>query len=80
MTFSNESCQENEKQPDDDAYLDRDTLIMPDINLSTKPLDIVNNSTKSYTGLQLPIKSHEEIMLSIDHLEELQELLLDPLG
>jgi len=77
VTFSNESCQENEKQPDDDAYLDRDTLIMPDINLSTKPLDIVNNSTKSYTGLQLPIKSHEEIMLSIDHLEELQELLLD---
>jgi len=77
VTFSNKSCQEIEKQPDDDTYSERDTLNMPDINLSTKPSDIVNNSTKSCTGLQLPIRSLEKIMLSIDHLEELQELLLN---
>lgn len=77
MTISNELCRNNKKQPGDDAYLDRETLIMPDINLNTKPLDIVNNNTKSHTGLQLPIRSHEEIMKSIDHLEELQELLFD---
>ncbi|CAH1725966.1 unnamed protein product [Aphis gossypii] len=77
VTISNELCHDNEKQPIDDANLDKETLIMPDINLSTKPLDIVNNNTKSHTGLKLPIRSHEEIMKNIDHLEELQELLFD---
>ncbi|XP_025202491.1 centrosome-associated protein 350-like [Melanaphis sacchari] len=77
VTFSNESCHDNEKQSGDNAYLDKETLTMADINMSTKPSDIVNNSTKLHTGLQLPIKSHEEIMKSIDHLEELQELLFD---
>lgn len=77
VTVSNELCHDNENQPGDDGYLDRETLIMPNIDLITKPLDIVNNNTKSHTGLQLPIRSHEEIMKSIDHLEELQELIFD---
>lgn len=77
MTLLNGSCHDNEKQQNDNAHLNRETLTMPDINLSIKPLDIMNNCTKSHTGLPLPIKSHKEIMKSIDNLEELQELLFD---
>jgi len=68
---------DNEKQQDGGDYLNRETLTMPDINLITRPLDIVYNNSKSYTDLQLPISSHKEIMKSIDHLVELQELLFD---
>lgn len=77
VTLLNGSCHDNEKQKSDSAHLNREELTMPDINLSIKSLDNLNNCTKSHTGLQLPIKSHEEIMKSIDNLEELQELLFD---
>lgn len=77
MTLLNESYLDNGKQQGDSDHLNRETLTMPDINLSIKPLDIKNNSAKSHTGLQLPIRSHKEIMKSIDNLEELQELLFD---
>lgn len=70
-------CYDNEKEQGDGVYLNRETLTIPDINLSTKPLDIVNTVTKSKTGLQLPNRSHKEIMKNIDNLVELQELLFD---
>jgi len=77
VTLLNVSCHDNEKPQSDSTYLNRETLTMPDINLSIKSSDIIKNSTKSQTGLQLPIISHEEITKSIDNLEELQESLFD---
>lgn len=77
MTLLNESYLDNGKKQDDSAHFNGETLTMPDINLSIKPSDIKNNSAKLHTGLQLPIRSHKEIMKSIDNLEELQKLLFD---